>query len=392
MRLAVISFTRAGAGWCRLLVRHFRKNGAECEGYILPRFLADDKAGQPEDGPKENAEGLFPLTESVGGWTGRQFGQKNGLIYIGAVGIAVRAVAPYLRDKLTDPAVVVMDEGGHYAISLLAGHVGGANALTRTVAGICGAEPVVTTATDGQGKTAIDVWASERELLMGDRRQARQVSASLLEEKPVGFFSGFAIEEELPDGYLYGLAGERNVWVTVKKQPVPEEHLLARLFEEDRLLRLIPRILTVGVGCRRGMAKEQIENLIRRTLENANLDRQAVACIASIDLKKDEEGICRLAEEWGVPFMTFPADVLERVKGSVLESAFVRRVTGCGNVCERAALAGAGAGGCLLVGRQAENGVTAAVAAGRWDGRKRIEWQQKDGTAGSRCRGDSDCG
>lgn len=368
MRLAVISFTRAGAGWCRRLVRHFRENGAECEGYILPRFFADDKEGQTEGCPGERVEGLFPLTEPVGVWTGKQFWQKDGLIYIGAAGIAVRAVAPYLRDKLTDPAVVVMDEGGHYAISLLSGHVGGANALARTVAEICGAEPVVTTATDGQGKTAIDVWASEQGLLLGDRGQARQVSASLLEEKPVGLFSEFAIEEKLPEGYLYGLAGERNVWVTVRKQPKPEEHLLARLFEEERLLRLIPRILVVGVGCRRGMEKAQIEDLIRRTLENANLDRQAVACIASIDLKKDEEGICRLALEWEVPFVTFPAEALEQVRGSVLESAFVRQVTGCGNVCERAALAGAGAGGCLLVGRQAADGVTAAVAAGRWNG------------------------
>ncbi len=370
MRLAVISFTRAGAVWCRRLVRHFRERGAVCEGYLLPRFLAPDEAGQSKDCQEEITEGLFPLTESVGDWTGKQFFQRDGLIYIGAVGIAVRAVAPCLRDKLTDPAVVVMDETGHYVISLLSGHVGGANDLTRTVAEICGAEPVVTTATDRQGKTAIDVWASEQRLLMGDRRQARKVSASLLEEKPVGFFSEFPLEEELPAGYLYGLAGESNVWITVRKQPKPEELLLAKLFEEGRLLRLIPCILAVGVGCRRGVAKAQIEDQVRQTLEKANLDRHGVACIASIDIKKNEEGICLLAREWGVPFVTFTAERLERVSGFVSESAFVRQVTGTGNVCERAALAGAGAGGSLLVEKQAKDGVTVAVAAGRWNGRR----------------------
>lgn len=367
MRLAVISFTRAGARWCSRLTRHFRESGDACEGYIQPRFFAEAGAGQP---------GINLMAESVGEWTGRQFLQADGLIYIGAVGIAVRAIAPFLNDKLTDPAVVVMDEAGHYVISLLSGHVGGANELTKTVANVCGAQPVITTATDVNEKKAADVWAAERGWQIGDREQAKQVAASLLEEKPVGFFSDFPLLEPLPAGYFYGQAGERNLWLTVRTQPDPGEELLKKLITERRLLRLLPRILIVGVGCRKGMKKERIEEMIERILREAKLDWRAVSCLASIDRKKEEEGICWLARKWAVPFLTFSAEQLEQIQESVEESAFVRQVTGTGNVCERAALAGAGVGGRLVVRKRAENGVTVAVAQAEWDrqyGRRGVE-------------------
>lgn len=368
MKLAVISFTGAGAGWCRRLVEYFQKSGVICEGYVQPRFFA---------GAGVRQSGLYPVTESVREWTGRHFSQVDGLIYIGAVGIAVRAVAPFLHDKLADPAVVVMDDAGHYAVSLLSGHVGGANELTRTVAGICGAQPVITTATDVNGKLAIDVWATKRGLQIGDRRQAKQVAAALLEEKPVGFFSDFSLSEPLPAGCFYGLAGEQNVWLTVRTQPDSQEDLLKNLAAEGRLLRLLPRLLILGIGCRRGMAKEQIEEMASRILKEARLERCAISALASIERKRDEEGICRLAKEWDVPFVTFSAKQLEQIQESVEESAFVRQVTGTGNVCERAALAGAGAGGRLLVRKKAENGVTVAVALAEWGSgacRRRREW------------------
>lgn len=353
MKLAVISFTRRGAALCARLVKRFREMGDICDGYVRSRFM---------DGFQE-APGLCPVKESAGSWTGKRFGQVDGLIYIGAAGIAVRAVAPWLKDKMTDPAVVVVDEGGRFAISLLSGHVGGANALARTVAEILGAEPVITTATDVNGKTAIDVWAAERRLFIADRELAKAVAVSLLEEKPVGFYSDFPLRDELPDGYARGQICEQNVWITAKRRPDRDSMIFCFLTEGAEVLRLVPGVLAVGIGCRKNAPYEQIRTQVEQVLEQSNLDPAAVVQIASIDIKREEAGIRQLADEWKVPFLTFPAERLEQVPGVESESEFVRSVTGTGNVCESTALLAAGPGGRLLVGKQAGNGVTVAVAA-----------------------------
>lgn len=364
MNLAVISFTRAGSRLCVNLVRGLGQKGETCRGYVLPRFLKE-LAGEPDEKEGKSLEdlGIYPLKEPVSVWTGRQFGQVDGLIYIGATGIGVRAIAPFLRDKMTDPAVVVVDEQGKYAISLLSGHVGGANELAKTVAGICGALPVITTATDINKKTAIDGWAARQGFRIGDRELAKQISVWILEDRPVGFFSDFSLENDrIPQGYVSGEVREKNVWVTARKAPGPGEALWQAFREGQRVLRLIPPALTVGIGCRKGVSPGRIEETVREILEREGWEEQAVARFASIDLKKEEEGICCLARKWGIPFVTFSAQELETVREPVAESAFVRQVTGTGNVCERAALLGAGEGGILAVRKQVREGVTVAVA------------------------------
>lgn len=358
MKLALISFTKTGASLCCQLTKNLQKQGYICEGYIPSRFFQETEGREDK--------GIYGLEESALEWTKRQFFQMDGLIYIGAAGIAVRSVAPFLRDKLTDPGVVAVDERGQYAISLLSGHVGGANELAKAVAKSCGAVPVITTATDINRKMAIDVWAAKRGLWIGDREAAKEVSVRLLEGESVGFFSDFPVKEPLPEEYSWNRAGKANVWVTVKKRPRKEDEtgtmLLEVLEEGGQILRLAPRILTVGIGCRKGISSEIIEEKIKEALEEGNLEEHAVARFASIDLKKEEEGIFRVAKKWGVPFVTFSAGKLETVRGTVQESAFVRQVTGTGNVCERAALLGAGEDGALLVEKKAGHGVTVAVA------------------------------
>lgn len=355
MRLAVISFTRTGGRLGIRLAQKLRESGAECEACLQPRFFK-------EITEKPERTWITPLEESLGEWTERQFGQADGLIYIGAAGIAVRAIAPFLQDKLTDPAVVVVDELGRYAISLLSGHVGGANELTGMVAEICGAEPVITTATDVNKKTAIDVWAVRHGLKITDREMAKKISAALLEEKTVGFFSDFFTDEPVPEGYIAGKICDENVWVTVREKPLSGDALWKAYSEAGRVLRLVPQALVVGIGCRKGMAAEKIREVSEQVLSEANLEKCAVEKLASIDLKKEEEGICLLAKEWKVPFLTFSAAELEQIRDNVEESGFVRKVTGTGNVCERAALLAAGDGAKLVVRKHAQNGITVAVA------------------------------
>lgn len=400
MKLALIAFTGAGSRLCAELAGGLTGLGYSCGGYVPSRFLESCQD-----------EKVFPLEELLGQWTGRQFQEADGLIYIGAVGIAVRAIAPFLRDKLTDPAVVVVDEGGRYAISLLSGHVGGANRLAGIVAGLIGAEPVITTATDGRGLTSIDSWATRRGLILENREQAKMIAAALLDGQEIGFFSDFPLSGSLPPEYIYGQSREQNVWITVRRGaeertqdgnsdlvPVGENDPVSaeasdrvpaeasdRISAEvsDRIsarnlrvsagdlepvptgaLRLIPPVLTLGIGCRKDVLRDVIEGVTDRVFREANLEKRAVARIASIDRKQSEEGLVRLAEAWQVPFVTFSAGELEEVKEPVEESDFVRQVTGTGNVCERAALLAAGPGSRLLVRKQASSGVTVAVAMG----------------------------
>lgn len=352
MRLAAISFTRAGSLICERLVEGFCGLGISCEGYVQKKFI-------PETGPRP---GICVLEESAGGWTGRMFDQVDGLLYIGAAGIAVRAIAPFVKDKLTDPAVVVIDEQGRHAISLLSGHVGGANLLARMAADLLGAEPVITTASDVQGRTAVDVWAAQRDLKLSDRDLAKRVAAALVDGEPVGFFSDCRLAESVPEDYACGRVCRMNVWVTCREGPGPDIGAVPAFPDGALVLRLIPACLTVGVGCRRDTAAGVVADAIRSVFAGHGLDLRAAARLASISLKKDEQGIIETAKSMGIPFVTFSAEQLNRVQGDFGESEFVQKVTGVGNVCERAALLGAGPGSRILVHKEICGGVTVAVA------------------------------
>ncbi len=355
MKIAVISFTRRGSRLCSFLVEKLRERGEDCAGYVQQRFFSEEIRQQ---------KGMNLVTEGVGEWTEKQFNEMDGLIYIGAAGIAVRAIAPVLKSKLTDPAVVVMDETGGFAVSLLSGHVGGANRLAKAAAEICNAVPVITTASDVNGKAAIDVWADDHGLLVGSTHMARRLAAAALEDEPIGFFSDFPLEDEIPKGYMFNKPGKMNVWITVKQ--TAGEGMLRRLEDEGRVLHLIPKCVSVGIGCRRRVSGERIKAMVQKVLEGANLEERAVARLASIDLKETEEGICWLAKHWKVPFLTFSAEELERAEGTFAESSFVRQTVGAGNVCERAAMLAAGKGAILASGKQTGDGVAVAAASARY--------------------------
>jgi cobalt-precorrin 5A hydrolase len=370
----VSGFTTEGSLLCRKLVSGLREQGNDCCGYAKQDYLNLRVCEMPMDSP----DSMLPLTETVGAWTGRMFDQMDGLIYIGACGIAVRAVAPYLKDKFTDPAVVVVDELHHHAISLLSGHVGGANELTKKVAEILDAEPVITTATDVHGKLAIDVWAKEHDLTVTNRQTAKEIAMRILEEKKVGFTvdpkvekwyrDRFGTEETIvPENCCNSLC-ETNVVVScrakfdselVKKLPwsSAEDHC-----ELPKTLILCPKLLTVGIGCRKGTDAEQIERTVKTVFEKHNLSFYAIKKLVSIDLKKDEVGLMKFASAQNLPFETYSAEQLQSVPGDFTDSDFVKKTTGVGNICERAAVYAAGDESLLLVKKQAEQGVTVAVA------------------------------
>lgn len=324
MTAAVIAFTRRGAALGRRL--------ADALGATLhvPARFAGEVGAQAYD--------------SLTAWTAWAWEQADSLLFIGAAGIAVRAIAPHIKDKFTDPAVVSVDESGRFVIPLLSGHVGGANTLALQVAALTGGQAAVSTATDVNGLFAVDVWARERDMVITDRVLAKEISAALLEGKPVGFTSDF--NHSCPVGLTESRA-ELGVWVTWKTGGGPF----------PRTLRLCPKGLILGVGCRKGTPMEAIQTAAETAL--AGYEPKAVAQVATIDLKEKEPGLLAFCQAHDLPLTVFSAEELAKAEGDFTPSAFVREITGVDNVCERAAVR---AGGMLLVRKQAKNGVTVAVA------------------------------
>ena len=386
MRAAVISFTERGREVSLRIRRILEREGIRCRNFARERFCRGE-------------EGLEVFAGELSAWSGDRFGDSEALIFVGACGIAVRAVAPWVRDKFQDPAVVAVDEGGRFVIPLLSGHVGGANRLARLLAGSLGAVPVITTATDVSGKFAVDVFAAENGCAISDRRLAKEISAAVLAGERIPLLSDFPLEGEFP----------REIYVCKKSAaggesptgPVgrgespagPAAELKERAGglriritlsdrERDGELRLIPRAAVLGMGCRRGVSEEELWRAAERALGEADVDRRGLRALASVDLKKNEEGLIRLAARLQVPFLTFSAEELNRLPGEYSSSDFVKRTAGVDCVCERAAMAAAclgGGRGRLAAGKRAFGPVTAAVAAA-----EQTIWVQTIGTGEER--------
>lgn len=299
--------------------------------------------------------------KSLSGCVAECFNQTDALVFISAAGIAVRSIAPFLQHKSKDPAVVVLDEQGTFCISLLSGHTGGANELTKQIAEWTGAIPVVTTATDREGVFAVDEFARKNELIVTDWNMAKRISVEILEGKRVGIYSELTWKGELPKG-LYWCQG------AVEKKS-PEEMVIFISYRKisavylKNTLCLVPRAVVVGIGCRKGIAKDKIDSAIRQCLLEEEILIEAVGVVASIDLKKEEKGICAYCEEKTLPFVTFSAERLRTAEGKFSVSPFVEEVTGVSCVCERSAVLASG--GELLCHKKIYDGVTVALAVKR---------------------------
>ncbi|MEG2732235.1 MAG: cobalt-precorrin 5A hydrolase [Clostridium sp.] len=340
MNIIMVSFTRRGYGILKRLNDGFTSLGHKVNGFAKSDYL------EPNDG-------ICPLEEPLGEWTGHHFHKGTGLIFIGAVGIAVRAIAPFIECKDRDPAVTVVDEMGQFAISLLSGHLGGANDLTRMTAELLGAVPVITTATDLNHQFAVDLFAKENKLEICDLHRAKKISAAVLEEKEIGLFSNFPVEGEIPEKLTINREQQQNIYITV--------HGLPEAGEDS--LRLVPKAIIMGIGCRKNTSKEHIQRAVEYALEKQGIDRRAVDAVASIDLKQSEPGLLDFVKTWNIRFVTFSAEELQQVTGDFAESEFVRQVTGVSNVCERAALCACRkSGGHLILPKTVIDGVTVAMA------------------------------
>lgn len=272
------------------------------------------------------------------------------IIFVGAVGIAVRAIAPYLVGKTVDPAVIVADETGRYVIPILSGHIGGANAFAHKIADTINAEAVITTATDINGAFAVDTWATQQNCIIYDPGNIRYISSAILRGETVGLQSNFPIEGELPAQALVTSDAQTGFTVGYNQNDSPFFHTL----------HIVPRIVHLGIGCRRGSSLQQIEDSIQWTLSRAEIPIQSLCAIASITAKQNEAGLLAFADKYRLPIRFYTAEELQAAPGVFSSSDFVQRTVGVDNVCERAAALSSG-NGRKLYGKTALDGVTVAL-------------------------------
>ena len=334
MRIRLISYTQNGRDTAERIADILAAAGHECKRYALPKYLgAGDEA----------------LTVKGPAWAEEGFREADALIFCCASGIAVRAIAPWVKDKTTDPAVIVTDDQGQFIIPLLSGHLGGANELAVLIAQALQGTPVLTTATDVHGVFAVDVFAKKNHLKIESMRLAKAVSAALLAGEPVGFRSDLPWTGPLPKGLLEGDA-PLGIWISASTG----ESLY------PKTLKLTPRRYAAGIGCRRGKPCEELAAFLQKQLAVCGISEGELRCVASIDLKKDELGLIELCEKLEIPFQTYTAEELLAVPGEFTASEFVKTQTGVDSVCERAAVKASG--GTLIAKKTAANGMTFALA------------------------------
>ena len=288
--------------------------------------------------------------ESLNDWVEKAFETRTALLFVGACGIAVRAVAPFINSKLEDPAVVCMDEKGQFIIPILSGHVGGANELACTIADKIGAVPVITTASDINGSFAIDSFARKHNLEIMNKEGIVKVTSSVLAGKPITV----SVKDYPP-----------KVSVNVVITNNPNE---AYVDKADLILKR--KEYTIGIGCKKNKSSKDIEEAIMSAIKDCNIEIGDIYAIGTIELKENEPGIQEISNKYRIPIISFTADLLEMAQGEFTDSEFVKETVGVGNVCERAAVLSGGLGARLILEKQTYDGITVAIAI-RW-------WGQED--------------
>ena len=327
--------------------------------------------GTPGDAPDGEFGGVRGFA-SLSALLHAQFGNFRQHIFIAATGIVVRCLAPLLAHKTVDPAVVVLDHKGEFVISLLAGHLGGANTLARRVAALTGGRAVITTATDTEGLPAVDLLAARAGLHIHNPEGIRVINAALLAGKHIALhdaegwlWPGLTPAEQEHFQVLNAAQNLEDLAdLTGLAAPYPPLPLLRVTWQAftppENCLGLIPPALCLGVGCRKGAAAREILDLVHAVCADNGLALAAIACLASADIKAAEPGLLEAAKVLGVPLRTFSAAELAAYPPQRI-SPKAASALGLPGVCEPAARCAA-RGGPLLVGKQTLGRVTLAVA------------------------------
>ncbi|WP_434303702.1 cobalt-precorrin 5A hydrolase [Clostridium botulinum] len=313
----------------------------------------------------------------------KSFQDYDAIIFINSTGIAVRAIATFIQSKDKDPAVIVIDNTGKYVISLLSGHLGGANELTEKIAKTIEAEPIITTATDNLNIKAPDIVAKENNLVIEDLKKAKEIAALLVNGQKVAFIDEDSLID-FPKGYVHNIEDAKGIVFvtnklyvdktflneneqfisenesTYKKENLTSKETVISKYEEENInpinksvqltikhedlekqrlnnkciLKLIRKNIVLGIGCRKNYDDIAMKENVIKVLKEENIDLRSINSIVSVEIKKDEKAIKELSKFLGCPFITYSLEEIKKVEHKFKGSDFVRKTIGVGSVCE----------------------------------------------------------
>ncbi|WP_026894568.1 cobalt-precorrin 5A hydrolase [Clostridiisalibacter paucivorans] len=280
-------------------------------------------------------------------FVGVLFKEYKNILFIMATGIVVRVISPYIKDKTRDPAIMVMDEQGRFVISLLSGHLGGANAYTEKIAKGIGAIPVITTASDVLGLISIDMLAKRLNCKMESLKKAKEITADIVNGKRVGICTDIPLD--IPDYNNIKIVGTESInnfdsIIYITNKIIDNTH--------SRSIQLTLKNIVVGVGCRRGIKGEDMIHGIKALFDEIGLKIESIKKLSSVDIKKDEQGILQASEHFRVPVEFIDRTEIRMIEENFDVSEFVRRTIGVGGVSEPCGYISSHNGRCLMKKRK----------------------------------------
>ncbi|MCX7615457.1 MAG: cobalt-precorrin 5A hydrolase [Clostridiales bacterium] len=337
MKAVLFCFTLKGAALCQKIQNLLK--GLEYDVFSYSKY---------------ESEGLLPFGDSLLTLTKNAFYNSDVLIFVGAAGIAVRTIAPFIESKDKDPAVIVIDENGENVIPILSGHLGGANKITQQIAEALDSRAVITTATDINHVFSVDIWAKEHDLHIENIENIKYISSSVLKGEKIGFVCDYPVCGELPD-IFHNEKAESGIYVSddVNKKPFA------------KTLNLRPKKFVIGLGCRKNIDTKALEDFVLGSLSRLNIPTFLICFIATIDIKANETAIVALCEKYKYRLLTYTSEELNNINGNFTASEFVKRTVGVDNVCERAAFLASDSGELMLKKTIGEN-MTIAIAEKKW--------------------------
>ncbi|MGF7057499.1 cobalt-precorrin 5A hydrolase [Brassicibacter mesophilus] len=309
MRWAVLTLTKGGLEQAKRI----KSIISEVDIYTLPKW-------------KESQ--VFEIEGRLEDFVGSIFDKYSTLIFIMATGIVVRTIATHIKHKAIDPAILVMDEKGEFVISLLSGHLGGANNAARLLGEKIGAKPVITTASDVNDSMAVDTIAMKLNCVLDNFDEAKNITALIVNKEKVGIKSDIPISFNLPENIVKANDDCKDIkgviYITNKKE--------FSFFSSK--VQIIPKNIVVGIGCRKGIQKDHIVEAVNKFLDINNIHPKSIRHFATVDIKQNEQGIIEASRYFNVPLKIISREQIKKVEESFETSDFVKKTIGVGAVCE----------------------------------------------------------
>jgi cobalt-precorrin 5A hydrolase len=340
MSMSIFSVTKGGYALSKKLNNHY----PEAELYTMKKIGKE---------PDHLMDGNFKQTVA------QAFSRDTAIIFVMATGIVVRTLAPLLQHKTTDPAIIVIDEKGQYVISLLSGHIGGGNLLASAIADKIGGHSVITTSSDVQNKIAIDVMAINNNFVIDSMKDAKIMASAIVNDEKILMVTDAPIEISL-DAQWETLSPE--VYQTLEQK---DDLNVVYVGNKGSIgpvsLRLIPKNIVLGIGCRRDTPKTRLLDAIYKALESHNLDIRSVRKLATVDVKADEIGLIEVADHLKLELQVISRDEIKTIQNNFPGSDFVEKTIGVRAVCEPVAQLSSNRSGKFIMEKTAFEGITIAI-------------------------------